>query len=268
MAVLAALTPEALAACLTRELRDAAREEAVIPEREEAVAIFRRYLGRYQADIRNRFERYELKGAAAAKMIASFTDVMLRAIVDLAMRATEMVGPDNMAMPVGGLTGFSMAATGGYGRGLLAPFSDIDLLFLIADDAGERVHPLIEYVLYFLWDLGVKVGHATRTVNECITEPPPIPPCVQPCWMPACWRVIRRCLPCSRPATFLPVWKPAWVDSFRTSGASGWSGTAVLATARIWSSPISRKGVAVCGICRPCTGCAATRLARATSRTC
>ncbi|MCH4094210.1 MAG: [protein-PII] uridylyltransferase [Acetobacter peroxydans] len=170
MAVLAALTPEALAACLTRELRDAAREEAVIPEREEAVAIFRRYLGRYQADIRNRFERYELKGAAAAKMIAAFTDVMLRAIVDLAMRATEMVEPDNLAMPIGGLSGFSMAATGGYGRGLLAPFSDIDLLFLVADDAGERVHPLIEYILYFLWDLGVKVGHATRTVNECITE--------------------------------------------------------------------------------------------------
>ena len=157
MAVLAALTPEALAACLTRELRDAAREEAVIPEREEAVAIFRRYLGRYQADIRNRFERYELKGAAAAKMIASFTDVMLRAIVDLAMRATELVGP---ASPAGGLSGFSMAATGGYGRGLLSPFSDIDPLLPIADDAGERVHPLIEYILYFFWDPVVKVGHA------------------------------------------------------------------------------------------------------------
>ncbi|MBO1325882.1 [protein-PII] uridylyltransferase [Acetobacter sp. TBRC 12305] len=169
MTVLAALTPEALAACLTRELRDATTQDAATPEREEAVAIFRRYLGRYQADVRNRFERYELKGAASAKLIAAFTDVMLRAIIDLAIRANPGVHADAGA-PLGGLSGFAVAATGGYGRGMLAPFSDIDLLFLIGDDAGERVHPLIEYVLYFLWDLGLKVGHATRTISECIEE--------------------------------------------------------------------------------------------------
>jgi [protein-PII] uridylyltransferase len=166
MSVLATLTPEALAACLTRELRDATPDDAAIPPRDEAVAIFRRHLGRYQADVRKRFEQYELKGAAAAKTLATFADVMLRAIVDLAVRATTVDEPPAM----GGRSGFAVAATGGYGRGLLAPFSDIDLLFLIAQGAGERAHPVVEYVLYFLWDLGGKVGHATRTIDECIAE--------------------------------------------------------------------------------------------------
>lgn len=166
MTMLATLTPEMLSACLTRELRDATPEDAVIPERDDAVAIFRRHLGRYQADIRNRFERHELKGAGAAKKIAVFTDVMVRAIVDLAVRATIGAG----TVESGTLPSFAIAATGGYGRGLLAPFSDIDLLFLVAEESAERAHPLIEYVLYFLWDLGVKVGHATRTINECIEE--------------------------------------------------------------------------------------------------
>ncbi|CEF42303.1 [protein-PII] uridylyltransferase [Acetobacter senegalensis] len=168
---LALLTPEGLAACLARELRDATPEEAAIPPRDEAVAIFRRYLGRYQADVRSRFEQHVLKGTGAAKLIAAFTDVMLRSIVDLALRATGQAdGLEEIVAgyrPAGRLV---VAATGGYGRGLLAPFSDIDLLFLTEEDNVETAHRLVEYVLYFLWDLGVKVGHATRTISECIEE--------------------------------------------------------------------------------------------------
>ena len=171
VSALASLTPEGLAACLARELRDATPADATIPERDEAVAIFRRHLGRYQADIRSRFETHVLKGAKAAKQIAAFTDVMLRGIIDLALRATgtaEDVGQiGEGAPPVGRLV---VAATGGYGRGLLAPFSDIDLLFLTEEENVQSAHRLVEYVLYFLWDLGLKVGHATRTINECIEE--------------------------------------------------------------------------------------------------
>ncbi len=62
----------------------------------------------------------------------------------------------------------SIVAVGGYGRGTLAPGSDVDLLFLLPakqTPTGERV---VEFILYFLWDLGLKVGHATRSVAECI----------------------------------------------------------------------------------------------------
>jgi [protein-PII] uridylyltransferase len=64
----------------------------------------------------------------------------------------------------------AVAATGGYGRGTLAPGSDVDLLFLLPYKQtawGERV---VEAMLYVLWDLKLKVGHATRSVEECLRE--------------------------------------------------------------------------------------------------
>ena len=60
-----------------------------------------------------------------------------------------------------------VAAVGGYGRGELAPFSDIDLLFVPYKETA-RQEQLIEYILYLLWDLKLKVGQATRSVNECV----------------------------------------------------------------------------------------------------
>ena len=62
----------------------------------------------------------------------------------------------------------AVVATGGYGRGLLAPGSDIDLLFVLPYKASPWCESVIETVLYLLWDLKLKVGHATRTVEECV----------------------------------------------------------------------------------------------------
>ena len=62
----------------------------------------------------------------------------------------------------------SLVAVGGYGRGALAPGSDIDLLFLLPYKQTAWGESVVEYVLYFLWDLGFKVGHATRSVDDCI----------------------------------------------------------------------------------------------------
>ena len=62
----------------------------------------------------------------------------------------------------------AVAAVGGYGRGTLAPGSDIDLLFLLPPKAAPETHKAVEFLLYLLWDIGFKVGHATRTVEECI----------------------------------------------------------------------------------------------------
>ncbi|MGG7517406.1 [protein-PII] uridylyltransferase [Allorhizobium undicola] len=65
-------------------------------------------------------------------------------------------------------TEFAVVAVGGYGRKTLAPGSDIDLLFLLSARAGADARKAVEFLLYILWDLGFKVGHATRTVEECI----------------------------------------------------------------------------------------------------
>src|SRR6187549_678665 len=64
----------------------------------------------------------------------------------------------------------AIVATGGYGRGLLAPGSDIDLLFLLPYKQTAWGESVAEAILYCLWDMGLKVGHATRSVDECIRQ--------------------------------------------------------------------------------------------------
>jgi len=64
----------------------------------------------------------------------------------------------------------AVIATGGYGRGLQAPGSDIDLLFLLPYKQTAWGESIAEAILYCLWDMGLKVGHATRSVDECIRQ--------------------------------------------------------------------------------------------------
>src|SRR5712675_2238106 len=64
----------------------------------------------------------------------------------------------------------AVVATGGYGRGLMAPGSDIDLLFLLPYKQTAWGESVAEVILYCLWDMGLKVGHATRSVDECIRQ--------------------------------------------------------------------------------------------------
>lgn len=64
----------------------------------------------------------------------------------------------------------AVVATGGYGRGLQAPGSDIDLLFLLPYKQTAWGESVAEAMLYCLWDMGLKVGHATRSIDECIRQ--------------------------------------------------------------------------------------------------
>src|SRR6201995_2300892 len=64
----------------------------------------------------------------------------------------------------------AVVATGGYGRGLMAPESDIDLLFILPYKQTAWGEQVAEAILYCLWDMGLKVGQATRSVNESIRQ--------------------------------------------------------------------------------------------------
>ncbi|HEU5019305.1 MAG TPA: [protein-PII] uridylyltransferase [Pseudolabrys sp.] len=64
----------------------------------------------------------------------------------------------------------AVVATGGYGRGLQAPGSDIDLLFVLPYKQTAWGESIAEAILYSLWDMGLKVGHATRSIDECIRQ--------------------------------------------------------------------------------------------------
>jgi [protein-PII] uridylyltransferase len=130
------------------------------PARDVALAAFRRQLGRIQAHVQLRFERDGLNGLAAGRLHAAMMDELVQALFGYALTMVPLEARDRLAM----------AATGGYGRATLAPFSDIDLLFLVEGKVPLRVARAVEFILYFLWDLGLKVGHATRSISDCLKE--------------------------------------------------------------------------------------------------
>jgi [protein-PII] uridylyltransferase len=101
-------------------------------------------------------------GRACAQGLSDFQDALIRLTYDFTTehvyRAQNPSTAERMAV----------VAQGGYGRGLLAPGSDIDLLFLLPYKQTAWGESVAEYMLYLLWDLGFKVGHATRTINQCV----------------------------------------------------------------------------------------------------
>ncbi len=133
-------------------------DDGPIP-REAALGAFRRHLNRIQAHVRDTFELGNLPGLKAARLLAAMTDGLLGEIYAYASQSGAAIG---------GLPRLAVAATGGYGRGVLAPFSDIDLLFITAEAPQPADLRVVEFTLYLLWDLGLRVGHATRSVAECL----------------------------------------------------------------------------------------------------
>ena len=101
---------------------------------------------------------------------ASGTDVVRShgEMVDGLLRRLFETAEDECRATRPGLKGrCALVAQGGYGRGELNPHSDIDVLFLYGWRAASYVEFVAEKILYPLWDAGLTVGHATRTVTEC-----------------------------------------------------------------------------------------------------
>ena len=130
--------------------------------RTEIFAQVKEALAAGREEIRRRFEEDGASGEANVRAAAFLTDQIFRFVLE----ATTI-----RAYPTAEATSaerICVAAVGGYGRGEMAPFSDIDLVFLLPYRLTPRVEQIVESVLYLLWDLGLKVGHATRSTDECI----------------------------------------------------------------------------------------------------
>ncbi len=101
-------------------------------------------------------------GIETARLLSGVTDEVITALWDFTtihmFRARNPTEGERLAL----------MAVGGYGRGTLAPFSDIDLLFVRPYKQTAHAESVIEFMLYALWDLGFKVGHASRTIEECL----------------------------------------------------------------------------------------------------
>ena len=62
----------------------------------------------------------------------------------------------------------SVVAVGGSGRGEVAPYSDVDIMFLHTESIGQQFHQVVSDVVRDCWDAGLKLGHSVRTVKECL----------------------------------------------------------------------------------------------------
>ncbi len=128
----------------------------------QVLDIFKEAYKNGWTEVRRRFEE---TGASSRDVVhdnAYLIDQLVRTIHDFALSSVYPA-----ANPTTGEL-LSITATGGYGRGELAPFSDVDLMFLLPYKLTAHSEQVIEYILYTLWDLGLKVGHATRSTNEAL----------------------------------------------------------------------------------------------------
>ncbi len=103
-------------------------------------------------------------GLDCARNLSFLEDEIIRAIYDYVTTSVY---------PAGNLSSgerIAVIAVGGYGRGTLAPGSDIDLLFLLPYKQTPWGESVVEAILYILWDLRQKVGHSTRSVDECLRQ--------------------------------------------------------------------------------------------------
>ena len=92
-------------------------------------------------------------------------------VLDLVVK--RAYGVATMLGEVGGTTqeaqnGCAVVALGGYGRGELAPYSDLDILFLHLNHRAMQTRRLVEPILRLLWDAGLTIGHSVRSVNDCM----------------------------------------------------------------------------------------------------
>ncbi len=93
---------------------------------------------------------------------SSLTDAIVRCVYEIAAGTLHPMSNPTEAERM------AVLAVGGYGRAEMAPHSDVDLLFLTPWKMTAWTESVIESMLYILWDLRLKVGHASRTVKDCL----------------------------------------------------------------------------------------------------
>lgn len=142
------------------------RFEQDIPERTERGKAYRAFFGLE----RKMIFRYHRQGDAGLKVAhagAVLIDVLLEELFRTATALLQREFPRPHP--------FALVALGGFGRGEMSPYSDVDILLLYGNVAESK--PFLAYqgrvceeILYPLWDLGLKVGHASRTIKQALQE--------------------------------------------------------------------------------------------------
>jgi len=141
----------------------ARREKEPARFRMALLGLLRDELKAGRAVVRARFESGG-SGSECVRGTAWVVDQIVQALADVTVgHVYQTAGPTRGEQ-------LSIVAVGGYGRGELAPSSDIDLMFLLPYKRTPRVEQIVEYMLYMLWDLGLKVGHSVRSAEDAVRQ--------------------------------------------------------------------------------------------------
>jgi [protein-PII] uridylyltransferase len=131
-------------------------------DRKQAATILKEALGAGRAEIARRLEERPYAGTEAAAAYAFLTDQILRLAYDfVTTRQHPLANPTTSERLL-------LMAVGGYGRGEMALHSDVDIAFVTPWKATGWTETVVETILYLLWDLGLKVGHSTRSLDELV----------------------------------------------------------------------------------------------------
>ncbi len=130
--------------------------------RNAATALLKPALDAGRAEIAARLMAHPSAGLEAAAGHSFLVDQLLRLMHDF---TTTRLYPLNNPTAAERMV---LIAVGGYGRGEMAPFSDVDIAFLTPYKQTGWAEQVIESMLYTLWDLGLKVGHSSRSVDDMI----------------------------------------------------------------------------------------------------
>ena len=155
---------KSLVAAVDRIVTERFTAGAGVELRQELLTVLKQAHVDGMAVVQQRFESWAATGQQTVASNCYLMDQIIRILFDF---VTQHVFP--LARPTDD-EHISLVAVGGYGRGELAPYSDVDLLFVLPRKQTGWSDQVIEYMLYVLWDMGLKVGHATRSLDECMAQ--------------------------------------------------------------------------------------------------
>jgi [protein-PII] uridylyltransferase len=156
-----ALIPDRRAIIDRRALADQLQQLPAEGFRDATTALLQGALDKGRQEIARRFALEPGRGRVIAASYCFLADQLVRLAYDF---VTLRIHP----RPKGSSCRVSIVGLGGTGRGEMAPFSDLDLMFLVPERGSPWCEQVIETLLYILWDLKLKVGQSVRTPNQMI----------------------------------------------------------------------------------------------------
>lgn len=130
--------------------------------RASVVELLRDSLARGREELARRLLAKPSHGTDSAQAQAFLIDQVIRVIHDHVVRHVHGGATHGAAERI------AVVAVGGYGRGEMAPHSDVDIAFVTPVKPSAWCEQVIEAILYFLWDLGLKVGHSSRSLDDLV----------------------------------------------------------------------------------------------------